>query len=251
MAEKRGLDGAARAVLATDLEVLAALHDHELDAARIRQLADAAPRAWLGLDLVSEGAARGFDRLQGSLPCPNGVVAPDVIDDLAADYAEIYLNYGYHASPYESVWLDTDHLERQGPMFAVREWYRHYGLAAEDWSARPEDHIALQLSFLSHLLGRGEPHATADAARFMDRHILLWIDDFAETVAARCRTPFYGGLALVTAAYLQELRDLLAVALDLPREVVEGGQADGKANGQGNEEEEGAPRYFPGAGPGW
>jgi TorA maturation chaperone TorD len=46
---------------------------------------------------------------------------------------------------------------------------------------------------------------------------LRWIEEFAERVADRCSTRFYAGLALLTAAYLDELRDLLARLLDQPR----------------------------------
>ena len=38
-------------------------------------------------------------------------------DELAADFAAIYLTHGLSASPYESVWLDEEGLAMQGPMF--------------------------------------------------------------------------------------------------------------------------------------
>ena len=39
------------------------------------------------------------------------------LDELAADFAAIYLNNAYGASPYESVWLHDEHLACQQPMF--------------------------------------------------------------------------------------------------------------------------------------
>ena len=83
------------------------------------------------------------------------------------------------------------------------------------------------------------------AARFLDEHPLRWVGDFALRVSGRSRSPFYGGLVLVIAAYLDELRDYLAEALDLPRPepVVEEAQEE-------TETDEPAT-YFPGAGPSW
>ena len=246
MAEETGLDEAVRDVLATDLEILATLHDRELDGERMAQLRSAAPQDWLGLELKSPAAGEAFDVLDASLTPPEEFSDEALVDELAADFAEIYLNYRCQASPYESVWLDKDHLERQEPMFEVRKWYAHYGLATENWSARPEDHIALQLKFLAHLFRRDEPFAATDAARFMDRHILLWCPDFAATVAARCRTRFYAGMVVLTAAYLEELRDLLTAALEIPRP-----EPETAAEGDRRDEPAEEAPYFPGAGPSW
>ena len=58
------------------------------------------------------------------------------LDDLAADYAAIYLNNSLGASPYESVWLDDDHLACQRPMFELREIYAEAGFKAVDWRSR-------------------------------------------------------------------------------------------------------------------
>jgi TorA maturation chaperone TorD len=109
------------------------------------------------------------------------------------------------------VWLDDDHLAMQEPMFQIREWYGRHGLAVADWRKRTDDHLVNQLRFLAHLI---DPAAGAgdlsEAARFLDEHLLRWISGFAERVAKRCQTRFYAGLVQMTAAYLHELRALLA-----------------------------------------
>ena len=61
----------------------------------------------------------------------DGSVPGSSPDDLAADYAAIYLTYALRASPCESVWLDEDHLVMQGPTFAVREFYKRHGYEAD------------------------------------------------------------------------------------------------------------------------
>ena len=132
------------------------------------------------------------------------------VHELAADFAGIYLNHSFGVSPCESVWFDEDGLVYQEPMFQAREIYRHYGLEADDWRRRSEDHLVLQLLFVSHLMNVESENALRDAATFLDEHTLRWVDKFAERVATRCDTQFYAGLALLTSAYLNQLRDCLA-----------------------------------------
>jgi TorA maturation chaperone TorD len=134
-------------------------------------------------------------------------------------------------------------------MFKVRKWYRRYGLAAEDWRLRSDDHLVLELRFLAHLLdGATPPVDLTEVARFLDEHPLRWIDHFAERVAGRCATRFYAGLALLTAAYLDELRDLLAEVLGTPRPTPEEIEAS-IAPPQVSLEVDGP--FLPGAAPSW
>ena len=51
----------------------------------------------------------------------------------------------------------------------------------------------------------------------MDEHLLCWMDDFEKGVQASCKSRFYAGLAALTAAYVDELRNLLFELCDYPR----------------------------------
>ena len=76
----------------------------------------------------------------------------------------------------------------------------------------------LQLLYLAHAARRA---ATADAwqrlAKILDEHTLRWLPDFAARVAARSESPFYAGLAVLTAAWVDSARDLIARQLNEPR----------------------------------
>ncbi len=207
-----------RAAAAEDLLALATLHERELDPPLVLSLWQDCYEDFLGLRLQKERGREALALLrQGLTEIPTSL-GQDALDRLAADFADIYLTYGLRASPCESVWLDEDNLTMQEPMFRVREWYRRYGIGVEDWRARTDDHLVNELRFLAHLLGSEEQEAPLeDAATFMDEHPLRWVDQFAQRVAARCDTGFYAGLALLTGAYLDELRELLAEILDSPR----------------------------------
>ncbi|MFC1759002.1 molecular chaperone [Planctomycetota bacterium] len=230
-----------RSLAAGDLLELAYLQEHEVSEETLRELCAVGFPDSLGVQIDGDKAEQVCQLVRDSLQeiarllnvdngksgrpdeeVESGVSQPtdsrpqnkqELLDELAGDYAAIYLNYSLGVSPCESVWFDEDGLVYQEPMFQVRNIYRHYGLEAEDWRRRSEDHLVLQLLFISHLMGQ-EGHAPLrDAATFLDEHTLRWIDKFAERVATRCYTSFYGSVALLTAAYLDQLRDCLAEVL--------------------------------------
>jgi len=199
-----------RQVLADDLRLLAFLHDKEIDAATLKKLRAEPFASWLGLRLAGSEARAALDFLDQALAELPDEIDAAIIDRLAVDFARIYLHNHYGASPDESVWLTEENIVRQEPMFQVRTHYKRYGLEAENWRERADDHLVMQLSFLAHLVGVAEnEEALPDAARFLDRHLLIWIKDFASVLAGRAEQKFYVGLALATACYLDELRDYL------------------------------------------
>lgn len=249
-----GRERELRAVLAgnvaDDLRILAALHDREPDTEILPVLRDAGFPQQLGLRLKSEDAGKATDLFGKALEALG--TAPDrkALDDLAVDYAEIYLNHGYRASPCESVWFDDEGLERQEAMFQVREHYERHGLRVRNWRERPDDHLVHQLEFIALLFSRegADGPVLREAARFMDEHLLRWIDAFADRVSDRCETPFFAGLALLTAAYLTELRDLLAGLLGVPRP----GAGEIEERMRSRAKEHAVPAQFiPGSAPGW
>lgn len=200
--------------VASDLLGLARLHDREIDDDHFAALREARYPSSLAFRLETPQAATAAEWLTAALQPPFDA---RYADELAADYAAIYLTHGIGAAPCESVWLDEDGLAMQGPMFAVRERYAAFGLRAPDWRMRPDDHLVHQLQFVAELCARADRDALAEAADFADDHTLRWLPAFAERVAQRAATPFYAGLALLTAAYLEELRDVLAEILDRRR----------------------------------
>ena len=127
--------------LAEDAEMLAALHDRELTAEMLAALREVRFPDNLGL-LPGDAPMREAWRLMAQAV---EEAAAASLDDLAADYASIYLTGAYGASPSESVWTDDDHLACQDAMFALRRIYAEAGLAAADWRRRPDDHLVLQL----------------------------------------------------------------------------------------------------------
>lgn len=201
-----------------DLLMLALLHDRELDRDTLTGLWKECYEEFLGLKLQGEPGQEALRLLRQGLDDIPKELDQETLDILATEYADVYLSFSLHASPYESVWMDEDGLIMQDAMFQVRECYSRHGLAVENWRIRSDDHLVTQLQFIAFLL-EGEPNEERidEITRFLDEHLLRWIGDFADRISTRCKTRFYAGLASLTAAYLEEFRDLVAHLLDQPR----------------------------------
>jgi putative dimethyl sulfoxide reductase chaperone len=241
--------------MAEDLRLLACLHDRELDGSTLSALRSGGFPDNLALMLEDGPAHAAMELLRSALNELEPDAGPKTMDVLHVDYAAIYLNHTLRAAPNESVWLDEEELAMQAPMFEVREWMARHGLTVENWRVRPEDHLVHELEFLACIL-ESEPtgEALAEAADFLDRHLLRWVPDFTRRVAARCETQFYAGLNALTGCYLDEARDLLSEITGAPRPTLEEVQAriDAERPAEATRGRVEIPlRYIPGASPSW
>lgn len=237
-----------RQACAEDLELLVRLNDRELDRPTLAALLETGFPAGMGL-LPAREALAGPHVLLAEALAGLRDAGQSALDTLAADFAAIYLTGAFGASPCESVWMDDERLTCQAPMFELRQVYQAAGLANPDWRKRPDDHLVMQMDYLRRRLGK-TPLADEDVehlAGFLDGHLLRWLPEFAARAAARCETPFYGGLVMLTAGWMETFRDVLASVLDAPRPAVRGlGLADGRRAAA-----EEPVSFVPGAAPSW
>jgi TorA maturation chaperone TorD len=243
---ERDLLAEFRQAVAHDIMTLAVLHNEELAVELASQLVSQQFPAGLQFQLISEKGKEAEKLLHDSIQLLDGTIDTSTLDELAADYASIYLTHSLRASPYESVWIDEEGLAMQEPMFQVREDYRRHGLAVRDWRKRSDDHLVFQLHFVSHLLETGAK--LEEPADFLDEHLLRWLPDFATRVATRCSTPFYAGLCAFTASYMDEVRDALSVILGKTRPTAEEIEQRMKPVATVKLPE---PKYAPGTAPSW
>lgn len=239
-------------VLAEDASTLAVLQDRELSPMVLAELkALNFPRnlTLLPTDEAGWMAYRMMQEVVVLLPTQANAA---LLDDLAADFAAIYLTGAFGASPYESYWLSDDHLLCQDAMFDMRTLYAEAGLKVPDWRMRPDDHLVFQLLFIARLLEKaGSDDDWRSLANFLDYHLLRWLPDFASRVASRCDTPFYAALALLTDVWCQQLRSLIEQHLGEPR--ASPAEIEERLHSQRRVEIHEAPIHFApgGAGPSW
>lgn len=232
---------------AGDLELFAGLHDREPTAATIEAVQLCPIERQLGLVMQSDAgkaAVAAFALAVDALPKP---ITQMALDDLAARFADVYLRHTYRASPSESVWMTEDNMEQQAPMFETREWYRRHDLVVDDWAKRPDDHLVIQLRFVAHAIAHAKsPADLADTANFLDSHLMLWIKKFAIQLVRSGAPEWYAAIAILTASYIDELRDHLTALSGVVRPKP-APAPKGKAKPQEAEERP----YVPGVAPSW
>ncbi len=168
----------------------------------LRELVDQWPLAGsaeseAGLDRwrASAAAGEGADAIRADLHRLYGVAAKAVV------------------APDESVHREKDALLFGETTQQVRDAYARLGLQAPALNREPDDHLGLELDFLSQalLLARDATEAgDADAARgvldvaasFLREHPLAWAPAAMERVRDAAATDFLRGLALLTRATL-------------------------------------------------
>ncbi len=201
-----------RKAVADDLRLFMRLHDRETDLELLEILKNQSFPDNLGLKLQSKAGIACCNFMHQTIKTLPNIIDNKFLDHLAADFAAIYLNHTFLASPCESVWFDKEGLKCQHTMFQVRHWYKKYGLAAENWRQRPDDHLVLQLAFIAYLFELDDNTiALQEIEQFLNEHLLRWISDFAKRVAHHCATDYYAGVNKLTAQYLEELQDLISV----------------------------------------
>lgn len=200
------------------LAILIRLHDREADQELIVGLKSIRAGALFAALLGGRTGRQAAGLLQSALDALPDTADAGLLDLLAVDYAEIYLTNGLRIAPDASVWLTEDGLERQEPMFEVRDWYAHYGITVPDWRLRSDDHVVHELQFVAFLLGLGRLDAARDAARFLDRCVLPWVPEMGRRMAARAETQLYAATGMLTAELLDGLRgQLVAITGEVPK----------------------------------
>lgn len=196
--------------LAEDAATLALLQDHELSEEVLSELKRIGFPDNLAQLPNNDASQKVFHVMRETIAGLPASFDQTMLDELAADFAAIFLTGAHGASPYESYWLSEDHLLCQEAMFDIREIYGEQGLSVANWHQRPDDHLVYQLQFIAHLLEIAATDSDwRSLADFLDYHLLRWLPDFADRVALRSYTPFYAALALMTDAWCQQLRHLI------------------------------------------
>lgn len=192
--------------VADDLNLLSAVQRTELTKDTIRQLQELVFPLNLNFVLKDKQVTRYVGDTLNEI---NQNLNKETLDELAVDFANIYLVHTYQASPYESVWLDEESLMQQQPMFDIKKEYDKHNLQFDE-QERYADHICLQLDFIAFLMNKAQTNeALNDVGVFMDNHILRWVKLFSGRVAKHALTEFYASFVILTTIYLEELRDLI------------------------------------------
>lgn len=154
----------------------------------------------------------------------------EVLEELAVEYAALFLGPGEHVSPYESVYAERGTGTLWGEQtVAVRRYVEAAGFECEGKHAGIPDHVSVELEFMSELSrreaeawSRGDRAAAANCLEyqqeFMSEHLGTWVFRFCERVVETAGLPFYRDIARLTSEFLDEEREDISRRLALARE---------------------------------
>jgi putative dimethyl sulfoxide reductase chaperone len=157
-----------------------------------------------------EDTVRGLESLRAGATTP--------LDVLLVDHRDLFEGPDHVlACPYESVYLSDEHLTFEEQTLNVRAFYNRFGVRAPSVGKEPDDHIGLELSFLSHLCALGldaidasdadaETAMIASIGDFLDQHLLRWVNDCLDRVVEHATTDFYRGLGHLTRGTVRQLQ---------------------------------------------
>ncbi|MBI5871026.1 MAG: molecular chaperone TorD family protein [Actinobacteria bacterium] len=137
-------------------------------------------------------------------------------EDLAIEYARLFLATESHIAPYESVFVrgwaeDKPQLWGEATV-EVSRFYQEAGLELRE--GQTPDHLGIELEAMAVMAeceaARRESGDAAGAARleelqhrFCEEHLKLWVPEFCEEVLRRTESGFYRSMAVLTASLVR------------------------------------------------
>lgn len=200
---------------------LARIYRVEVD----QELLDQMARMGLSIKVDLPEISEGYRMLKGFLEH----LTERTVTDLAVDYARIFLGAGAKsgdgAYPYESVYTSPEGLVMQDARDQVFKLYREEGLDRAEELNEPEDHIAVELEFMSYLCQK-TTEALKDGDKggalgylkkqndFLEEHLMRWVPAFCDDVQRVALGDFYKAVANITIGYLSMEKDLIGELVD-------------------------------------
>jgi TorA maturation chaperone TorD len=151
----------------------------------------------------------------------------DLTEDLAVEFARLFLGPGRHISPHESVHSTPEDGEQprlwSDSTVKVKNFIESTGLNYDPGYTGLPDHISVELEFME-LLARREEQAWSEddeegawscldmERRFLEEHLISWVPTFCDKVMAAAELSFYRQLAGLTKTFIefdwQQLQEL-------------------------------------------
>ncbi len=135
-------------------------------------------------------------------------------DDLVWEYRRLFVGPNPKpCPPWGSVYTDRECVIFGASTLKLRFWMRENGFERLSDEKTPEDHIGLMLSLMA-AIAEQRPDKLEE---YLSRHLLTWSKHFLDQMAESSNHSFYKGLALLTNATLEGLKDELSLEVVYPR----------------------------------
>jgi TorA maturation chaperone TorD len=142
----------------------------------------------------------------------------ELLENLAVEYAYLFIGPGKHISPHESVHHQKEGVQSGqlwGELTAeVKRIIESSGLEYKSEFTGMPDHISVELEYMQHVVEREAQAWEADddqtallclknEKQFVDEHLLGWVPDFCEKVIEAAESPFYREMARLTRSFIE------------------------------------------------
>ena len=200
------------------LEFLSRAHLREPDIKTIQRIVEE--------DLFSEWPLPGREAMSEGLRYMQKFASAYSSEDLPAlkeDFTRLFVGLEQTlAPPYSSVYLGKEGIMFDKETLKVREIYRRFGLELDMEDIVPDDHIGIELHFLSTLCR--EVAAAIESSdetqrefnregirSFLESHLLLWIDPLVNRISKNAATDFFRGIGYLTKGTVSILAEFLGI----------------------------------------
>ncbi|MES9853811.1 MAG: molecular chaperone TorD family protein [Candidatus Thiodiazotropha sp. L084R] len=148
----------------------------------------------------------------------------EVVEELAVEYARLFIGPGPHISAHESIFTEAD--GGTGGLWGtqtvdVKKFIETTGLDYEPGFTGVPDHVSVELEFMQKLTKweadkwtqedrKNAEYCIAVQRMFLEKHLLCWLPRFCEEVMEQAAMPFYRAIADLTKHYMEYERDSIA-----------------------------------------
>lgn len=146
-----------------------------------------------------------------------GLSEEKLIEDLAVEYARLFVGPGQHISPHESVHLKNE--EGGGLLWGeatakVKKFIESSGFEyRSDYHGMP-DHIGVEFEFMAEIAKQEAEaweeedwdrarHCLKIEKRFLDEHLVQWVPLFCEEIISYAELPFYREMGKLTKKFIE------------------------------------------------
>jgi TorA maturation chaperone TorD len=142
----------------------------------------------------------------------------ELLENLAVEYARLFVGPGKHISPHESVHHKKEGVQSGqlwGELTAeIKRIIESSGLEYKSEFTGMPDHISVELEFMQRVVQREaqaweeDDDKTAllclkNEKKFVDEHLFCWIPDFCEKAIKAAELPFYREMARLTHSFIE------------------------------------------------
>jgi len=154
-----------------------------------------------------------------------GTLKEEDLDDLAADYAKVFLAAGdaagHAAFPYESVYVDKKHQVGGSTAMKMKALYLERGFEPDPEMYRTmDDNIGLILEYMAILCeetlsaaDKDDPEKAkellTEQRKFVKKHLTNWVFSFTSDIMKFAETDFYRSIAKITNGFIKKETDYL------------------------------------------